>query len=406
MTITIDPEFQALIPPLSPEEREQLEANIKADGCRDPLVVWNGLLLDGHNRHEICTRLNIRFNTVSADLLDRDAAADWIDCNQLGRRNLTPDQRTLMLGRRYNRTKKSRGGDRGNQHTSNEAKVQNAPLPKSTAETIAKQHHVDPTTVKRAGQFATAAEKVKAVDPNIEKKIAAGTSQPRAAIVKAAQLIDRAPEKAKQILEGTKKAIDVVREEKEERREKRREENRQLIATSPQAASTSGAKFASIVIDPPWDWGDEGDVDQLGRARPTYGTMPLEEIKHLPVGDLADDDCHLYLWITNRSLPKGFELLDAWGFRYITCLTWCKPSFGMGNYFRGSTEQVLFGVRGSQPLKRKDVGTWFESPRGPKGHSSKPESFFELVESCSPGPHLEMFSRSSRAGWTAWGAEA
>jgi N6-adenosine-specific RNA methylase IME4 len=133
--------------------------------------------------------------------------------------------------------------------------------------------------------------------------------------------------------------------------------------------------------------------------------MPLEKLLELPVAQLADEDCHVYLWITNRSLPKGFALLERWGFRYITTLTWCKPSFGMGTYFRGSTEHVLFAVKGSQPLKRKDVGSWFQAPRGPLGHSSKPAEFYDLVESCSPGPYLEMFARSPRSGWSVWGAE-
>ncbi len=123
----------------------------------------------------------------------------------------------------------------------------------------------------------------------------------------------------------------------------------------------------------------------------------------LPLQKLAMDDCHLYMWITNRSLPKGFALLDEWGFRYVTAITWAKPSFGLGNYFRGQTEHILFGVRGSQPLRRKDVGTLFIAPRGTGGHSSKPREFYELVESCSPGPYLEMFSRSERADWTQWG---
>jgi N6-adenosine-specific RNA methylase IME4 len=131
--------------------------------------------------------------------------------------------------------------------------------------------------------------------------------------------------------------------------------------------------------------------------------MTIEQLERLDVGGLADDDCHIYLWITNRSLPKGFRLLEAWGFRYITAITWVKPHFGMGNYFRGQTEHVLFGVKGSQSLKRKDVGTVFEADRGPAGHSSKPPAFLEFVESCSPGPFLEMFSRSSRSGWVAWG---
>lgn len=103
-----------------------------------------------------------------------------------------------------------------------------------------------------------------------------------------------------------------MRELKERKREERREENRAAIATTAPMTAVMG-KFSTIVIDPPWDWGDEGDQDQLGRARPTYGTMSFEELLHLPVGDYADVDSHLYLWITNRSLPKGFALMERWG---------------------------------------------------------------------------------------------
>ena len=96
MEIKIDPEFQALIPPLAAEERQQLEANIVQDGCRDPLVVWDGILIDGHNRHEICTRLGIEFNTVEKKFASRDDATIWIIENQLGRRNLQPYARTNL----------------------------------------------------------------------------------------------------------------------------------------------------------------------------------------------------------------------------------------------------------------------------------------------------------------------
>jgi N6-adenosine-specific RNA methylase IME4 len=220
----------------------------------------------------------------------------------------------------------------------------------------------------------------------------------------AKRIAQTAPDLLENIRSGETTITAAKREIKERRREERREVNRQIIETVPTVIeAVQLAKFATIVIDPPWDWGDENDVDQFGRARPTYNTMTIGELMTLPVYDLADTDCHLYMWITNRSLPKGFALLEAWGFRYITCLTWVKPSFGMGNYFRGQTEQVLFGVRGSQPLKRHDVGTVFQAPRGPNGHSSKPLAFMDLVESCSPGPYLEMFSRSNRLGWTTWG---
>lgn len=211
----------------------------------------------------------------------------------------------------------------------------------------------------------------------------------------------RAPEK-----EATLSTASLLRLSKEQSRESKRKTNRAMVQGTAAPADAIPDQYQTLVVDPPWDWADEGDQDQLGRARPTYHTMTLAEITALPVGDLSQKNSHLYLWITNRSLPKGFALLEAWGFRYVTCLTWCKPSFGMGNYFRGSTEQILFGVKGSLSLLRSDVGTWFQAARPPKrGHSSKPDEFYELVETCSPGPWLELFARKPRTGWVSWGAE-
>jgi N6-adenosine-specific RNA methylase IME4 len=197
----------------------------------------------------------------------------------------------------------------------------------------------------------------------------------------------------------------ALRKGKEVDRQAKRDHNQALIEETAPLPDDPDTRYPAVVIDPPWDWGDEGDVDQFGRATPVYKTMSYDQLTELPVGAQADGNAHLYLWITNRSLPKGFGLLEAWGFRYVTMLTWCKPHFGMGNYYRGQTEHVLFGVRGSLPLLRNDRGTWFEAKR-PGRHSAKPDEFYELVEECSPGPWLEIFSRSARPGWAAWGAEA
>lgn len=364
-TLTIDPEFKALIPPLAPDEYAQLEANIRAEGCRDPLVLWDGIIIDGHNRYEICTKHGIGFECIRKQFESREDAMDWMDKNQLGRRNLTADAFKLLLGRRARRAMIGAG---------KRTDLSQIDKGRDVAK-VAKDHAVSTPTAYRAAKFAEEVEKT----PELQKAIA-----------------ERKP------------VLQAKREIKEAKREERREENRAKVAEAkaPEEIIQAGAKFATIVIDPPWDWGDEGDQDQLGRARPDYATMSIDELCKLPVRDLADEDCHIYLWITNRSLPKGFRLLDAWGFRYITALTWVKPHFGMGNYFRGQSEHILFGVKGSQPLKRKDVGTIFSAPRGPNGHSSKPVEFYELVESCSPGPHLEMFSRCEREGWKTWGENA
>lgn len=219
-----------------------------------------------------------------------------------------------------------------------------------------------------------------------------------------AQMIHSLPVKTFESVKlGQKTRAQLKREIREKKRQSKRTANAAKVAGAVKPEELMG-KFSCLLIDPPWDWGDEGDVNQLGRAKPDYASKTIDELVRLPVSNLSDEHAHLYLWITNRSLPKGFRLLESWGFRYVTLLTWPKPSFGMGNYFRGQTEHILFGVKGSLALKRKDASTLLPAwKRGPLGHSSKPFEIHEHVESCSPGPYLEMFSRSSRLGWTMWG---
>jgi N6-adenosine-specific RNA methylase IME4 len=159
--------------------------------------------------------------------------------------------------------------------------------------------------------------------------------------------------------------------------------------------------FRVIVADPPWQYSNRAT---RGAAEDHYATMSIEELCELPVPERLADDAHLYLWTTNGFLREAFDVMDAWEFAYKTCLTWVKPQMGMGNYFRSSTEHVLFGVRGSLRTQDRALMNWFNAPRGK--HSAKPGSFYDLVEKASPGPYLEMFARVRRLGWTPWGFEA
>lgn len=190
--LTIDPVFQAQIPPMDAEEYELLERSLLDEGCRDALIVWagTGILLDGHNRYDICLSHGLPFATRELAFDSREAAADWIDANQLGRRNLPPDAMSLLRGRRYNRTKKAHGGDRRSDGVSS---VQNEHL-KSTAK-LASQHGVSPATIRRDGAFAKAVEKLKPVIPDVEQRVLAGKAPSKDAIVKAS----KAPEKAKAV---------------------------------------------------------------------------------------------------------------------------------------------------------------------------------------------------------------
>ncbi len=153
MKLIIDPEFRDLIPALSTEELCQLEVNLAKHGCIDTLVTWNKTILDGHNRYEICTRKKIPFEIHEMEFADRDSAMDWMDANQLGRRNIKPEDFTMILGRRYNRTKRQ-GARTDLTLAQNDTKSE----PSNTAAKLAKEHGVSEATVKRAGEFADAVD--------------------------------------------------------------------------------------------------------------------------------------------------------------------------------------------------------------------------------------------------------
>lgn len=368
MSIIIDQEFKNLIPPLRQDERNGLEESILREGCREPLVLWGETLVDGHNRFDICQQHGISYQTKQINFTDKSEAKAWIIKNQFSRRNLPPYERArlaLQLKPALSeKAKENQCGGQGGVLLQNFVKA-------NTQRELARIAGVSHDTIAKV-------EKIEALASDVLKQ------QLRSGDLSIHQAYQS-----------------VRRTEKEAEREAHRQENAAKVETLATPLEAQGL-FQTIVIDPPWDWNDEGDSDQMGRARPDYHTMPIEEIEKLPISKIADENCHLYLWVTNRSLPKAFRLIETWGFRYITCLTWVKPSFGMGNYFRGSTEQVLFCVKGQLPLKRHDVGTHFEAPRG-EGHSAKPDLFYQLVEKCSHGPFIDVFGRQDRAGWSVWG---
>ncbi len=171
LKLKVNDKFQELIPPLSMEEYKQLEDNIIEEGCRDALVVWNGYIVDGHNRYEICQMHDIPFKTVERSFDSEEDVLDWIDKNQLGRRNLTPDQMRLLRGRRYNRLKKGVGEHSGNQYTRME-NDQNEPI--STAEKLAKDHGVSSPTIRRDGKLYSQIEELKPRFPEEVKKVLSG----------------------------------------------------------------------------------------------------------------------------------------------------------------------------------------------------------------------------------------
>jgi N6-adenosine-specific RNA methylase IME4 len=150
-------------------------------------------------------------------------------------------------------------------------------------------------------------------------------------------------------------------------------------------------KFRTLVVDIPWEY----EMDFLGRGAPQYALMSREEALALPIASWAEEEAHLYLWCTNAMAPFAHTLLPHYGFEYKTTITWVKPPpFGLGVYFRGSTEHCLFGVRGQLQTRSTSIATHFEAPRGE--HSEKPERFYEIVREASYPPYGEAFQRKAR----------
>ncbi len=171
--------------------------------------------------------------------------------------------------------------------------------------------------------------------------------------------------------------------------------------------------FQTILADPPWRFQNRtGKMAPEHKRLLRYPTLEFEEIYELPVAQFAAATSHLYLWVPNALLAEGLETMRRWGFTYKSNIVWYKirkdggpDGRGVGFYFRNVTELVLFGVRGSMrtlPPGRRQVNLLETQKRE---HSRKPDELFDIIESCSPSPYLELFARYPRMGWTQWGNE-
>ena len=166
-------------------------------------------------------------------------------------------------------------------------------------------------------------------------------------------------------------------------------------------------KYNIIYADPPWKYKESWGNGQVG-----YNTMTNQQIIDMPVADIAEEQAQLYLWVTNPFIAEGLEVYKSWGFDYKTLITWVKtykdgtPEMGMGYYFRGCTEHIIFGVRGKMKCINKTTKNMFMEVN-PKKHSQKPQTFKEMIVKTSGDlPRIELFARNVglfKDGWDYWG---
>lgn len=369
-TPRIDPEFAGLIAPLSEDERVQLEANlVTAKGARDALVVWNGILLDGHNRFEICRRRGLSFRLKDIALPDRRAARIWVRWNQLGRRNLTDDQRAMQLAGLIE--------DVAAQSKHARAQAGRRVGGKATSEQIENRSR-DAVSRKRSDKTSTRTKLSKRARVSERK------------VKQAATVKRRSPALAKQVAAGELPLAEAIRKLKPSVR-----------AEKLAAAVWPTGKYGVLLFDPPWR-PDAGLLDPTRQIENQYPTLTLDEIIAFRphVDRCALPDCVLLLWATTQKLADATALLEAWEFTVKSGAVWIKNSIGMGYWFRGRHELLILATRGNPmtPLEADRPDSVIVANR--HGHSEKPDVVYELIDRMFPAiPKCEICARATRPGW-------
>ena len=336
-----------IFPLMQGAEYEALCDDITEHGLHEDILVYEGRILDGRNRYRACIDAGVEPRFCEWD--GNGSALDMAISKNLHRRHLNPGQLAFVAA---------------------EAEKMLAVEAKERQLAGLKQGDNVPVVVnlpqREKGRAREQAAAMFGVSPSY--------------VQKAKKMNAEAPDLAEKVKAGEVTLSQAARKAKKTTDEKR------LLSVVPVEG-----KFRTLVIDPPWDY--EG-LSIAGRAEPTYATMTHDELLALDVEAWAEEDCHLYLWTTNNFITRAIELMAQWGFQHKTILTWVKPRWGLGSYFRNQTEHVLFGVKGNLPTRADNISTIISAPTG--AHSEKPAVFYDIVRAASYPPYGEVFQRASR----------
>jgi N6-adenosine-specific RNA methylase IME4 len=371
-------ELESLIPPLSNEEFKQLERNILEEGIREPLITWNGILIDGHNRYRIAQEHEMNYETLEKEFENLNDVKIWMVNNQLGRRNLQ-DFVKGELHDELDKLNKIKGAEiykeksvfKGNQYSAPLSIIDNEP-----------KHNTQKIVAEKLG-WSTGK---KAMFDIVKTK---------------------APEEVKEKLRTGEVSINQAYKEikKEEKKVERVELIQKQIEDIEEGLLPDLIGLFDVVsVDPPWPYEGESknitSFDSVGRrvANP-YPEMSIEQIKNIKLPLM--DNAVVLLWTTHKFLPDAFEILKEWNLDYKATLVWNKEKIGMGAWFRMQCEFCLVGIKGKPYWENTTYRDIIVESR--REHSRKPDSFFEMIEKITMGNRLEYFSREKREGWKVFG---
>lgn len=382
--------FANIFPLIEGPAFDELVSSIKTNGLRDPIILYDGQILDGRNRHRACLAADVvpRFEDLPADA---DPLAFAIDKN-LKRRHLNESQRADVAAKLANL---QHGGDRKPSDQAANLPLDPAARPAITQAQAAEMLNVSERLVRAA----------RTVQENATPELCQSVAQGHLAVSAAAQAARLAPEIQRRIAaqanDGTANMVRTTI--KQEARALRETELGAKQFALPQK------KYGVILADPEWKfepWSDETGMDRAPENH--YPTSTTAVIASRDIGSIAADDSVLFLWATAPMLREALVVMSAWGFCYKSHCIWDKMICGTGYWFRNQHELLLIGTRGKPPAPAP--GTQLSSVvQGAKGaHSAKPELFLTVIERQFPTlPKIELNRRGPpRPGWDAWGNEA
>lgn len=372
-------ELANLFPLMDESQYSDLVADIKENGLVESIVLHEGKILDGRNRYNACNDAGVEPNFVEYE--GEDALSYVISLN-LNRRHLNESQRAMIGARLANMKvgKKSLYRENSTDITNNDA---------------AQKLNVSDYSIKKAKKVQK--EGIEDLQKSVEAgRVSVSAASDIATLNKAEQEVIV----AKGEDEILKMATKIRKERSAESREQKAKMRMEALAIKPPEG-----KYRTIVIDPPWDMERiQMENRTFDKESFDYPTMSLDEIKDFKLP--AHEECHLWLWTTQKYLRPSFDLLDAWDFTYLATFVWHKNGgFQPVGLPQFNCEFVLLARKGGQPfIETKQFFTCFNAPR--REHSRKPDEFYDVVKRVCPEPRIDIFSREDRDGYDVWGLEA
>ena len=367
-----------VFPLIEGAEFDALVADVAKHGLLEAIVTLGGDILDGRNRYRACVAAGVE---PHFEVFEGSDPVAFVVSKNVARRHLDESQRAVAAARIANMRQGAR----------------------TDLRPIDARSQAEAATLLSVGKrsLSRAREVLNDGTPELVKAVEAGKVS-----VSAAADVATLPkvEQTEIVAKGEKEILEAAKRIRQERSQIKREENILKLVNAPPPPP---GKYRAIVIDPPWDMKRidcDVRIDQHGSGF-DYPTMSHDEIGLLPIGKMADDDCHLFCWTTQKHLPPTLKIIEQWGFKYVLVMVWHKPGgfqpFGLPQY---NCEFVVYARKGAPEfIDTKAFPCCFAAPR--REHSRKPDEFYDVIRRVTNGPRIDVFSREARDGFSQYGNE-